>query len=254
MLDDGVRNKNESVLKVENLRKSFGKYEVIKGVSFELRRSEILGLLGPNGAGKTTILHMLLGLIRPLSGSINIFGMDMNLHRERILKRMNFSSTYIALPFSLTVSEALNLFARLYSVRDRRQRIDELVEQFELKEVYNREIRTLSSGQQTRLNLAKSLINSPEILLLDEPTASMDPDVAQRTREYLKRIIKSKNTSIIYTSHNMYEMQQVSDRIIFLNEGRIVAEGTADEIISLYKGTNLEDVFLKIARSDDGEG
>jgi len=254
MLDDGVRNKNESVLKVENLRKSFGKYEVIKGVSFELRRSEILGLLGPNGAGKTTILHMLLGLIRPQSGSISIFGMDMNLHRERILKMMNFSSTYVALPFSLTVSEALNLFARLYSVRDRRQRIDELVEQFELKEVYNREIRTLSSGQQTRLNLAKSLINSPEILLLDEPTASMDPDVAQRTREYLKRIIKSKNTSIIYTSHNMYEMQQVSDRIIFLNEGRIVAEGTADEIISLYKGTNLEDVFLKIARSDDGEG
>ncbi|MGB9894081.1 MAG: ABC transporter ATP-binding protein, partial [Candidatus Saccharicenans sp.] len=175
------------LLQVKNLSKSFNSFQAVKKVSFELYPGEILGLLGPNGAGKTTIIHMLLGLTLPSSGEIRIFGLNpaKPRQREKILKRMNFSSTYVAMPYSLTLRESLMVFARLYGVRKPREKIDFLVEQFDLKEVANRPVRTLSSGQMTRLNLAKAFINDPEILLLDEPTASLDPDIADRTRTYL---------------------------------------------------------------------
>ncbi|HEK86039.1 MAG: ABC transporter ATP-binding protein [Candidatus Saccharicenans sp.] len=238
------------VLEVKNLTKNYNSFQAVKGVSFELYPGEILGLLGPNGAGKTTIIHLLLGLTSPTSGEIRIFGLNPEKprQREKILGRMNFSSTYVAMPYSLTLRESLQVFARLYGVKKARAKVEFLIEQFDLKEVADRPIRTLSSGQMTRLNLAKAFINDPEILLLDEPTASLDPDIADRTRTYLKEVKKSKNTAILCTSHNMQEMEEISDHLLFLNHGEIIARGTPQEVISRFRGEDLEDVFLKIAR------
>jgi ABC-2 type transport system ATP-binding protein len=238
------------VLKVENLSKSYNSFQAVKGVSFELYPGEILGLLGPNGAGKTTIIHMLLSLTSPTSGEIRIFGLNPEKprQREKILSRMNFSSTYVALPYSLTLRESLMVFARLYGVKKVKEKINSLIEQFDLKDIANRLIRTLSSGQMTKLNLAKAFINDPEILLLDEPTASLDPDIADRTRSYLKEVKRAKQIAILYTSHNMQEMEEISDRLLFLHHGEIIARGTPDEVISRFKGEDLKDVFLKIAR------
>ncbi|MDD8020807.1 MAG: ABC transporter ATP-binding protein [Acidobacteriota bacterium] len=241
---------NLPVLEVNRLSKSFNSFQAVQEVSFELYPGEILGLLGPNGAGKTTIIHMLLGLTLPTSGEIKILGLnpEKSRQREKILSRMNFSSTYVAMPYSLKVKESLMVFARLYGVKKPRQKIESLIEQFDLKESANKAIRTLSSGQLTRLNLAKAFINDPEILLLDEPTASLDPDIADRTRTYLMEIKKTKNMAILYTSHNMKEMEAISDRLLFLHHGEIIARGTPLEVVSRFSGENLEDVFLKIAR------
>ncbi len=238
------------LLKVINLTKSFNSFQAVKGVSFDLYPGEILGLLGPNGAGKTTIIHMLLGLTSPTSGEIRIFGLNPEKarQREKILSRMNFSSTYVAMPYSLTLRESLMVFARLYGVKKARARIDQLIEQFELKEVADRPVRTLSSGQMTRLNLAKAFINDPDILLLDEPTASLDPDIADRTRRYLMEVKRSCKMAILYTSHNMQEMEEISDRLLFLHHGEIIACGSPEELVARFRGEDLEDVFLKVAR------
>ncbi|MDI6844808.1 MAG: ABC transporter ATP-binding protein [Candidatus Saccharicenans sp.] len=245
-----MRGKDAALLQVINLSKSFNSFQAVKNVSFELYPGEILGLLGPNGAGKTTIIHMLLGLTSPSSGEIRIFGLDPSKARERekILNLMNFSSTYVAMPYSLKVREALMVFARLYGVKNARQKIDALLGQFELEEVVDRPVRALSSGQMTRLNLAKAFINDPEILLLDEPTASLDPDIADRTRKYLIEVKKKRKMAILYTSHNMQEMEEISDRLLFLHHGEIIARGTPEELISRFRGEDLEDVFLKVAR------
>ncbi|MCX8159334.1 MAG: ABC transporter ATP-binding protein [Candidatus Saccharicenans sp.] len=238
------------LLEVKNLSKSFNSFQAVKSASFELYPGEILGLLGPNGAGKTTIIHMLLGLTSPTAGEIRIFGLDPSKprQREKILRRMNFSSTYVAMPYSLTLRESLMVFARLYGVKKARARIDHLVEQFELKDVVDRPVRTLSSGQMTRLNLAKAFINEPEILLLDEPTASLDPDIADRTRTYLLEMKRTKKMAILYTSHNMQEMEEISDRLLFLHHGEIIARGTPQDLVARFRGEDLEDVFLKVAR------
>jgi len=238
------------LLSVKDLSKSFNSFQAVKKVSFELYPGEILGLLGPNGAGKTTIIHMLMGLTSPTSGEISIFGLNpaKPRQREKILTRMNFSSTYVAMPYSLTLRESLMVFARLYGVKKAKARINELLEQFELKEVADRPVRTLSSGQMTRLNLAKAFINQPEILLLDEPTASLDPDIADRTRTYLLEMKRTKRMAIFYTSHNMQEMEQISDRLLFLHHGEIIARGTPEDLIARFRGEDLEDVFLKVAR------
>ncbi|MGQ9801256.1 MAG: ABC transporter ATP-binding protein [Candidatus Saccharicenans sp.] len=245
-----MRGAEVPLLEVKNLSKSFNSFQAVKNISFELYPGEILGLLGPNGAGKTTIIHMLLGLTSPTSGEIKIFGLNplKSRQREKILSRMNFSSTYVAMPYSLTLRESLTVFARLYGVRKARARIDLLIEQFELKEVADRPVRTLSSGQMTRLNLAKAFINQPEILLLDEPTASLDPDIADRTRSYLLEMKRTKKMAILYTSHNMQEMEQISDRLLFLHHGEIIARGTPDDLVARFRGEDLEDVFLKVAR------
>lgn len=238
------------ILEVKNLSKSYNSFQAVKNVSFELYPGEILGLLGPNGAGKTTIIHMLLGLTSPTFGEIRIFGLNPEKprQREKILRRMNFSSTYVALPYSLTLRESLMVFALLYGVKKAKAKIDSLIEQFDLKDVADQPVRTLSSGQMTRLNLAKAFINDPEVLLLDEPTASLDPDIADRTRTYLKEVKRSKKIAILYTSHNMQEMEEISDRLIFLHHGEIIARGTPKDLIAKYRGEDLEDVFLKIAR------
>jgi ABC-2 type transport system ATP-binding protein len=237
------------VIEVRDLVKVFnGKYRAVDGVSFDVRPGEILGLLGPNGAGKTTIIHMLLGLTTPTSGSIRMFGLDFPAHRERILSCANFSSTYVAMPYSLTVNECLKVFAMLYGVKITREKIAELLDLFEMSDVGGRHVRQLSTGQMTRLNLAKAFINDPKILLLDEPTASLDPDIADKTRSLLRRTAETRRIAILYTSHNMKEMEDISHRIVFLDRGKTIASGKPGDVVRMFQGTDLESVFLKIAR------
>ncbi|MCX7974382.1 MAG: ABC transporter ATP-binding protein [Candidatus Aminicenantes bacterium] len=236
------------VVEVIRLTKVFNSIKVVDGVSFSIFPGEIVGLLGPNGAGKTTILHMLLGLTAPTSGEIRIFNQNFERYRSQILEKVNFSSSYVSLPYSLTVKESLKVFAWLYGVKNREKKIEEVLTLFEIKDISSMPVRTLSSGQITRVNLAKAFINDPQILFLDEPTASLDPDIADKTRHLLKKIKEEKKISILYTSHNMKEMQEVSDRILFLYQGRLIATGTPAEVISKFKGEDLEEVFIKIAR------
>lgn len=236
------------VVEVRNLTKTFDSFKAVDNVSFDLYQGEILGLLGPNGAGKTTIIHMLLGLTTPTSGEVRVFGFPLKDHKEEILKKVNFSSTYVSLPYSLTVRENLKVFAMLYGVEEKEKRIGEVLKTFEIEDIADTLVRNLSSGQLTRLNLAKALINNPLVLFLDEPTASLDPDIADKTRRLLKRIKEERNISILYTSHNMKEMEEISDRIIFLHKGRIIAKGSPGDVIKGFRGENLEEVFLKVAR------
>ncbi|MDH4272050.1 MAG: ABC transporter ATP-binding protein [Candidatus Aminicenantes bacterium] len=244
MIDDPVR----PVVEVRGLVKDFGKFRAVDDVSFDVHRGEILGLLGPNGAGKTTVIHMLLGLTTPTAGTIRIFGFDLAHHREEILERTNFSSTYVSLPYSLTVRECLRVFAGLYHVRRPKARIEELLETFEMPDLSKKQVRHLSTGQMSRLNLAKAFINEPELLLLDEPTASLDPDIADKTRSLLVQVAEQRNVSILYTSHNMLEMEEISDRLVFLHKGKVIAAGKPEDVVSTFEGQDLEDVFLKIAR------
>jgi ABC-2 type transport system ATP-binding protein len=236
------------VLQVTHLRKQFGDFTAVDDVSFSIRPGEILGLLGPNGAGKTTTIHMLLGLITPTAGLIEVFGKDLSTHREEILQQVNFSSTYISMPLALTVEENLWVVARLYGLSDIKRRVDEIVKKLEMGDFRQKVTRKLSSGQMTRLTLAKAFLTEPKILFLDEPTASLDPDIAHKIRALLQEERRSSGLSILYTSHNMREMEEMSDRIIFLQRGKIVAEGTAKEIVARFGQADLEDVFLKLAR------
>ncbi len=236
------------IVEVKNLTKRFGEFTAVDGISFDIQPGEILGLLGPNGAGKTTTIQMLLGLVTPTAGSIRMFGMDLATHREEILQQVNFSSTYISMPYSLTVEENLRVVAKLYGMADITRRIDEMLKKVEMEDLRTKVTRRLSSGQMTRLTLAKAFLTEPKVLLLDEPTASLDPDIAHKIRALLKEVRRSSGLSILYTSHNMKEMEEMSDRIIFLQKGKIVAQGTAQEITQRFGQRDLEDVFLKLAR------
>lgn len=236
------------IAEVRDLVKRFGDFTAVDGVSFEVRPGEILGLLGPNGAGKTTIIQMLLGVVTPTAGVIQMFGLDLARHRERILQQVNFSSTYISMPYALTVEENLRVVGKLYGLTDIPRRIDDVVKKLEMEEFRNKLTRKLSSGQLTRLTLAKAILTDPKLLFLDEPTASLDPDMAHKTRSLLKEVRRSAGMSIFYTSHNMREMEEMSDRIIFLQRGKIVAQGSVEAITSRYGQRDLEEVFLKIAR------
>jgi ABC-2 type transport system ATP-binding protein len=241
----------EPVVEIKRLTKTFKSLKAVDDASFDIHPGEIVGLLGPNGAGKTTIIHMLLGLTTPTSGDIKVFGLDLKKNRKKIVQDVNFSSSYVSMPNSLTVKESLRVFARLYKVKEKEKRISELIRIFEIEAIEDRLVRNISSGHQTRLNLAKALINNPKVLLLDEPTASLDPDIADKTRSLLKSIKKRRNLSILYTSHNMKEMEEMSDRIIFLHKGRIIAEGRPEEVIRNFGRKNLEEVFLKVAREEN---
>ncbi len=238
------------LVEVRNLTKRFGDFVAVDNISFDIREGEILGLLGPNGAGKTTTIHMLLGLITPTAGTIRIFGLDLAEHRETILKQVNFSSTYISMPYSLTVEENLRVVARLYGLSNITQHIDDVVKKLDMQEFRGKLTRKLSSGQMSRLTLAKAVMTRPKVLLLDEPTASLDPDITQKIKVFLKEHRRSENLSILYTSHNMREMEEMSDRIIFLQRGSIVAEGTAQQIVERFGQRDLEEVFLKLAREE----
>ncbi|HSE63644.1 MAG TPA: ABC transporter ATP-binding protein [Thermoanaerobaculia bacterium] len=237
-----------AVLEVQHLTKRFDGVTAVDDVSFSARRGEILGLLGPNGAGKTTTIQLLLGLTAPTSGRVRVFGLEMPSHRRAILQRVNFSSAYISLPFNLSVRENLEVFGRLYGVKDRAGRIARLLDMFEIPDVANTVTGKLSSGQVTRVNLCKAFLNDPEILFLDEPTASLDPDIAEKVRSALKRVQRERGVTILYTSHNMREIELVCDRVIFLSRGRVVAEGTPREILERADAESLEKVFITIAR------
>jgi ABC-2 type transport system ATP-binding protein len=236
------------IVEVRDLTKRFGDALAVDGISFEIKPGEILGLLGPNGAGKTTTIQMLLGLVTPTAGSIRMFGLDLAAHREQILQQVNFSSTYISMPYSLTIEENLWVVAKLYGMTDIERRIDEVLKKVEMEDSRAKVTRKLSSGQMTRLALAKAILTEPKILFLDEPTASLDPDIAHKIRALLKEVRQSAGLSVLYTSHNMKEMEEMSDRIIFLQKGKIVAQGTAQEITQRFGQRDLEEVFLKLAR------
>ena len=237
------------VTEIKGLTKRFGKLTALDSLTFSVCKGNILGLLGPNGAGKTTAIHCMLGLITPSSGSISILGLDIKHHRRKILSRVNFSSAYTALPSNLTVRENLTVFARLYGLRSARKRIENFLELFEIEETADSITGSLSSGQLTRLNLCKAFLNEPEILFLDEPTASLDPDIAAKVRVRLLELQRQKGLTMIYTSHNMQEVEQMCDRVIFLAKGRIVMQGSPAEIIKQSKSRSLEDLFITIARN-----
>ena len=236
------------ILEVHGLTKQFGDFTAVDNISFDIQEGEILGLLGPNGAGKTTTIHMLLGLITPTAGTIRVFGLDLAKHRETILQQVNFSSTYISMPYSLTVEENLKVIARLYGLKHIQQKIDDITKMLEMEDIRYKMTRKLSSGQMSRLTLAKAIMTEPRVLFLDEPTASLDPDIVNKIKAFLKEYQQAKGLSILYTSHNMREMEEMSDRIIFLQKGKIVAEGTAQNIIQSFGQRDLEEVFLKLAR------
>lgn len=236
------------IIEVRDLTKRFGSVLALDRLNFTVPRGQILGLLGPNGAGKTTTIQLLLGLIVPTSGTARIFGLDIEKHRTAILPRVNFSSAYIGLPSNLTAWENLNVFARLYGIRKPRERILSLLNLFEIPQVLNRVTGALSSGQTTRLNLCKAFLNDPEILFLDEPTASLDPDIADKVRTALRRIQRERGVTMVYTSHNMPEVELMCDRVIFLSRGRVVAEGTTAEVLGMTRRASLEAVFISLAR------
>ena len=238
-----------AIIEVNNLVKVFGSVRAVNGLSFFVEEGTITGLLGPNGAGKTTTIQMLLDLITPTSGSIRIFGKDYRSHREEILGKLNFSSPYVSLPGNLKVTENLLTFGRLYGVENLRDKIEELADFFEIRAFMGKLTYNLSTGQLTRLNLTKALLNNPKLLLLDEPTASLDPDIADRTRALLMRIQKERGVTILYTSHNMEEVEEICDRVIFIQHGRLKDEGTPEELVKKYGHEDLNDVFLHIART-----
>jgi len=239
------------VVEVEHLRKEFDGTVAVADVSFNVRRGEIVGLLGANGAGKTTTIQVLLGLTAHTRGQVRIFGMDQGRHRVDILQRCNFSSAYAALPANLRVRENLQVFALLYGVRDWRAKMDRLLEMFEMGPLRDKVSGHLSSGESTRLNLCKALLNDPELLLLDEPTASLDPDIADKVRHILRRIQRERGITMIYTSHNMRDVEAVCDRVVFLHKGRLIAEGTPQQVIERFQRRSLEEVFITVARSGD---
>ena len=243
----------DAVVEVQRLCKRFGDVVALEAVSFEVRRGETVGLLGPNGAGKTTTLQLLLGLTTPSAGSMRILGLDVATQRRRILARVNFSSAYIALPSNLTVWENLNVFARLYGNPRPRARIQELLELFEIPHLLSRKTGALSAGQITRVNLCKAFLNDPEVLFLDEPTASLDPDIAWKVRDALRAVQRERGLTMVYTSHDMREVEEMCDRIVFLAGGRVVLEGPPDEVVRRARGANLEEVFLTVARGGRGE-
>lgn len=242
------------IIQVRHLSKRFGRAQAIDDLCFSVHRGEILGLLGPNGAGKTTTIHILLGLITPSAGEVEILGMPMPGRRLAILERLNFSSAYISLPANLTVRENLAVFARLYGIAQPVRKIEELLEAFEMIEAIDTITGRLSSGQQTRLNLCKSFLNDPEVLFLDEPTASLDPDVAAKVRDQLQRMRKERQVAMIYTSHNMEEVELMCDRVIFIAHGRVVMQGTPGEIIRAADKSSLEELFIAIARGGAPHG
>ena len=237
-------------LKVIDLSKKFNNILAVKNINFSIERNKTLGLLGPNGCGKTTSIGMMLGLITPSSGKVLINNKILNTtNRISLLGMMNFASPYIELPKKLTVFQNLKVYAKLYGVSNINQRIDEMTEDLNLKDFLNKKTGELSSGQKNRVSLAKSLINNPKLLFLDEPTASLDPDVGDFVRGYLESYKAKNELTILLASHNMREVERLCDNIVMMKKGEIVDKGTCEELIIKHGRNNLEETFLKIARS-----
>jgi len=239
-------------VKVEHLTKRYGTVTAVDDVSFEIARGSCVGLLGGNGAGKTTTIAMIMGLLLPSAGRIEVLDEDMLAHRFRVLPRINFSSPYMELPHRLTVAENLRIYAELYEVAEPKKRIAELAETLDLVPLLTRPAGRLSAGQKTRVGLAKSLLNDPEFLALDEPTASLDPDTADRIRGYLESYRGDSGGSILLASHNMAEVERLCDEVLMMRSGTIVDRGAPADLIARYGRKNLEEVFLDIARTPGG--
>lgn len=236
-----------TILRVTNLTKRYNSFTAVNRISFEIKEGEIVSLLGPNGAGKTTTIQMLLSLVSPTSGDIEVFGKNLREHREELLSMMNFSAPYSLLPYNLTPREGLTVFSLLYGVRNYRERVKSLLDEFNLGELVNRKIGQLSSGEQMRLGIAKAFVNNPKLLLLDEPTASLDPPTARQLRARILKRIQESRGAVLWTSHNMREVETVSDRIIFLSRGRVVADDTPQNLKKQYGQEDLEEIFIIIA-------
>ena len=239
---------SEYAISVEGLTKHFGKVLAVDAVSFSVRRGTTCALLGGNGAGKTTTLSVMLGLLLPTAGRVTVLGEDILRHRYRVLPRMNFTSPYVDLPKRLTVAENLTVYARLYGMDNVKPRLDELSEELQIGEFMLRPYGTLSAGQRTRVALAKSLLNNPEVLLLDEPTASLDPDMGDRMRGLLVNYQRRSGATLLLASHNMLEVERMCNDVIMMREGKIVDHGTPQALLTRYGRKNLEEVFLDVAR------
>jgi ABC-2 type transport system ATP-binding protein len=238
-------------IEAERLVKIYKKAPAVDGVSFAIAPGSITGLLGGNGAGKTTTIAMIMGLLTPTSGSVRVLGAQMPHQRYQVLQRMNFESPYVEMPMRLTIRQNLKVFGMLYGVRDIAARIEELGEKLDLTDLLDRPTGKLSAGQKTRVSLAKSLINSPELLLLDEPTASLDPDTADWVRERLERYCHDRGATVLLASHNMAEVERLCERVIIMKQGRIEDDDTPARLLSRYGRLTLEEVFLDVARGRD---
>jgi len=244
---------DDPVIKVAGLSRRFGEIIAVDGIDFEVRAGAIAALLGGNGAGKTTTIAMLLGLLLPSEGKITVLGEDMLRRRNQVLPRINFSSPYVDMPRRLTVRENLSVYARLYGVRDIAATLSKLTEELRLGDFLKRETGTLSAGQRTRVALGKALLNDPELLLLDEPTASLDPDSADWIRGYLERYRQRTGAAILLASHNMGEVERLCDDVMVMRTGRIIDRGTPNDLILKHGRSNMEEVFLHLARQTGAE-
>ena len=241
---------NNAIIEVNNLVKKFKNSLAVNNLNFKINKGTIIGLLGPNGCGKTTTIGMMLGLIKPTSGTVFVNGQNIENEKNRanILEKMNFISPYIELPKKLTVEENLKVYGRMYGVNNLQDRISDLMKQLNLFDFKKRKTGELSSGQKNRVSLAKALINDPEILLLDEPTASLDPDVGDYIRTYIENFASQKGKTILLASHNMNEVERLCHEVMMMKNGEIIDKGTSDFLINKHGRKNLEEVFLKIVR------
>ncbi len=237
-----------SVLSVSSLSKTFGTLVAVDGISFEVRPNEIVGLLGPNGAGKTTTINMVLGVLEPTSGTVRIEDVDLSRDRRAALQRTNFAAVYAPLPGNLTVRENLRVLGMIYGVKDLPRRIAQVLDDFDLVRFRDVKCGVLSSGEQTRVTLAKAMLNDPTLLLLDEPTASLDPATARDIRTRIKRFVAGGRSGVLWTSHNMYEVAEVCERVLFLSHGRILLQGDPRTLPGDYGKDTLEDLFIAVAR------
>ncbi len=237
-----------NILSIHELCKSYGGTVAVDGISFEVGPNEIVGLLGPNGAGKTTTINMILGVLEPSSGAIHIEGVDLAKHRSQALGRTNFAAVYAPLPGNLTVAQNLRIFGLIYGVKDISGRIDTLLQQYDLEPFRNAKCGVLSSGEQTRVALAKAMLNQPHLLLLDEPTASLDPSAARDIRARIRKFATQGDGGVLWTSHNMHEVQEVCDRVLFLSRGRILLEGNPKTLPGEHGKESLDDLFVAVAR------
>lgn len=239
---------NEVILKISELAKAYKNVKAVDNVSFTLNSGQIIGLLGPNGAGKTTTINMILGIIEPSGGYVEIFGKDMHKYRSEISKNINFAAVYSRLPPNLTVWQNLYVFGLLYGVKNIKETIEKLLHEYDLVKFSNTKSGLLSSGELSRLNIAKAVINSPKLLLLDEPTASLDPSVAQFVRGRIKEYVQKAQTAVLWTSHNMKEIEEVCDKVFFLSHGKILLSGNPKTLPAEYKKNDLEELFIAVAR------
>ena len=239
-------------IEIKKLTKIYNNFLAVNKINFQIEKNKTIGLLGPNGCGKTTTIGMMLGLVTPSKGEILIENKNIkSFKRDDILKRFNFASPYVELPKKLTVKQNLEIYGRLYGIKNLDERITEISSDLDIKNFYDRKTGELSSGQKNRVSLAKSLINKPEILLLDEPTASLDPDIGDFIRSYIQEYKKSNKVTILLASHNMSEVERLCDSVIMMRKGKIIDSGTCQDLIQKHGRNNLEETFLKLARSKD---